>query len=103
LVASGSGESIIPVQIALKAKELGANIALITAASASTLKSIADITLHLSAPTKKSTNEGAKSIQPMSTLFDQSLHIAGDIIVLLIADIINCKTDTLWQYHANLE
>ena len=47
LIASGSGESTLPIAIARLGKEFGAKLALITSAHMSTLKSMSDIVVHL--------------------------------------------------------
>ena len=44
-----------------------------------------------------------KSIQPMSSLFDQALHIYGDIVALGIIEKLKINKKKLWKYHANLE
>ena len=103
LVASGSGESRLPVEIALIAKAQNARLGLITSAHQSTLKSISDFAIHLPCPTKNNPSAGVKSIQPMSALFDQSLHIFGDVVAVLVQQRKGLKTEDLWQYHANLE
>lgn len=103
LVASGSGESVVPLEIAKKAKRLSAKIGLITSARSSTIKGMADFSVHLRCPTKNDPNYGVKSIQPMSTLFDQTLHIFGDVIAMIIQNKMALKKEELWKYHANLE
>lgn len=114
IVASGSGESLIPVQIAKKAKQIGCKILLITSAEKSTIKKISNYIVQLHAPTKsikKNLNESLfdkaskteKSIQPMSSLFDQALHIYGDIVALGIIEKLKINKKKLWKYHANLE
>ena len=47
IVASGSGESILPVNIAKKASELGTKIGLITSAENSSLKNMCDFFVTL--------------------------------------------------------
>ena len=116
IVASGSGESIIPLSIAKKAKLHKTKIALITSAETSSLKKISDIYVTLKAPTKSLTHgkiriqsladeasKSSNSVQPMSTLFDQALHIYGDIISLMIFDQKKYNKNIIWKYHANLE
>ena len=103
LVASGSGESVIPVEIATKAKKFGASVALITSSSSSKLRSLADLVIELKTPTKTNMNDGVSSVQAMSTLFDQSLHLFGDAIAMQILSTSALKSDQLWKYHANLE
>ena len=103
LIASGSGESKLPVEIARIAKKKGARLGIITSARSSTLKSLCDFAVHLPCPTKNDLAAGVASIQPMSALFDQSLHIFGDVIAILVQRRKGLKTEDLWQYHANLE
>lgn len=103
LIASGSGESKLPVQVARIAKNKGATVGLITSAVKSPLKETADFCVHLPAPTKNDKLTGVKSIQSMSTLFDQTLHIFGDMVAILIQERKGLKNSDLWKYHANLE
>ena len=98
IVASGSGESIIPLQISKKAKSVGCKILHITSAKKSSIRSMADFVVELKAPTKvipkiktkdslsDSASKTRVSIQPMSTLFDQALHIYGDIVSVQIIE-----------------
>ena len=58
LIASGSGESKLPAEIARIAKAKGARLALITSASESTIKSLSDVVVHLPCPTKKEPEPG---------------------------------------------
>ncbi len=103
LIASGSGESKLPAEIARLAKKAGAKLALLTSADASTIQLLSDIVVRLPCPTKKEPNRGVKSIQLMSTLFDQSLHIFGDAVALRIQELKHLSSAELWQRHANLE
>ena len=115
IVASGSGESLIPVQIVKKAKSIGCKIFLITSAKKSTIKKMANFYVELKTPTKKdftnnlneslfdSASKSQKSVQPMSSLFDQVLHIYGDIVSLGIIDKLKINKNKLWKHHANLE
>ena len=103
LIASGSGESKLPIQIARIGKNKGATIGLITSSTRSTLKELAGFCIHLPSPTKKDKSAGVKSIQPMSTLFDQALHIFGDTVAKIIQERKGLKNEEIWKYHANLE
>ncbi|MCX6089379.1 MAG: SIS domain-containing protein [Candidatus Atribacteria bacterium] len=103
VVASGSGESKVPVLITRLAREKGAVIALITSAPVSTLKDMADLCVTIPCPTKNDSHRGVESIQPMSTLFDQALHLLGDAVALKISEMKQLKKEELWKYHANLE
>ena len=75
---------------------------------------MADYVVELNAPTKKtklkikeSLSESASktkvSIQPMSTLFDQALHIYGDVVSVQIIEKLRLNKINLWKNHANLE
>jgi 6-phospho-3-hexuloisomerase len=114
IVASGSGESLIPLNITKKAKSIGCKILHITSSKKSSIRKISDYVVELKAPTKivsniktkESLSDSAsktKSIQPMSTLFDQVLHIYGDIVSVQIIEKLRLKKINLWKYHANLE
>jgi len=103
IVASGSGESIIPVVIARKAKSLNARIAHIGSNPDSSLKPITDIFLRIPVKTKLDKPDELKSMQPMTTLFDQTLYLLGDVMSMVIARRKGLDPNRLWVYHANLE
>lgn len=103
LVASGSGESKLPASISEIAKQYNAKIGLITSSQESTIKSMADVVIHLPCPTKMDYSYGVKSIQSMSTLFDQCLHIFGDILCLMLQKRTGQTNEDLKKRHANLE
>tara|TARA_Y100000996_G_C22537831_1_gene648909 strand:- start:1288 stop:1890 length:603 start_codon:yes stop_codon:yes gene_type:complete len=114
IVASGSGESLIPLHITKKAKSIGCKILHITSSKKSSIRNIADYVVELKAPTKivsniktkESLSDAAsktKSIQPMSTLFDQVLHIYGDVVSVQIIEKLRLNKINLWKNHANLE
>ena len=104
----------VPLQITKKAKKIGCKILHITSAKKSSIRKIANYVVELNAPTKKtrhkvkeslsdSASKTKISIQPMSTLFDQALHIYGDIVSVQIIEKLRLKKINLWKYHANLE
>ena len=99
VAGSGSGESLVPVAIARKAKDLGARILYLGASPASTIGRLADLVLHIPGPTKTG---GIASRQPMASLFEQALLLVGDAICLLISR--RAGTDPRsYGRHANLE
>ena len=103
IIASGSGESKLPVEIARIAKSKGARLGLITSAGESTLKKMADFAVHLPCPTKVDAKTGVRTIQAMTVLFDQSLHIFGDVVSMLLQERKGIKNEDMWKFHANLE
>ena len=62
-----------------------------------------DSVLAKVAPAEIDRLAGVESIQSMSTLFDQALHIFGDIVAVLIQERKGLKNKDLWKQHANLE
>lgn len=118
IVASGSGESVIPLNITKKAKKIGCKVLHITSAKKSSIRKLSDFVVEIKSPTKveikkkfkseteslsDSTSKTKKSIQPMSTIFDQALHIYGDLVAIKIIDKMKINKINLWKYHANLE
>lgn len=79
IVGSGSGEKKGLVSMVEKAKYRH-NIAAVTVAPDSTIGKMADITIEIPAQAKAET--GSKSIQPMASLFEQSLLLFYDGVVL---------------------
>ena len=82
VLGSGSGETETTVVLGKIAKREGLRIALVTASTESRLAEIADAVVVLNCPSKNSQPDKAQSIQPMTTLFEQALHIYLDSIVL---------------------
>jgi 6-phospho-3-hexuloisomerase len=103
IVGSGSGESLVPLNIARKAKELNAKVIHIGSNANSSMKDIADIFIRIPVKTKLNLPDEIESNQIMSSLFEQGLYIFGDIVSMLIAQRTGKDIKTLWQYHANLE
>ena len=103
LVASGSGESAIPVAIANIAKQHGARIAHIGSNPQGSVTKIADVFVRIPVTTKLRLSDEIPSQQIMTSLFEQSLYILGDVIAMSIASRKKLKVEEMWQYHANLE
>jgi 6-phospho-3-hexuloisomerase len=104
LIGSGSGATASLVTMAERAKKLGASLALVTILPVSAIARLADVTVRISAPTPKA--DGAarlSSVQPMGSLFEQSLLIFLDIIVLRLMETKSVNSSTMFERHANLE
>ena len=102
IVVSGSGETGFPLFIASKAKSYGAKVAHIGTSKECSMKKYTDLFVKIPASNKKNSNE-KKSVQPMTSLFEQSLLILGDAIAMTIIAKKHIDIPNLWQYHANLE
>ncbi|BEU88626.1 6-phospho-3-hexuloisomerase [Selenomonas sp. TAMA-11512] len=103
IVGSGSGESLFPVAIAQKAKSLGGIIVHIGSNPQSTIAPITDLMIRIPVQTKLYLEDEIKSVQPMSSLFEQSLLLWGDSVACMIQRNRGIDLKSLWQYHANLE
>ena len=103
IVGSGSGASLLPLGIARKAKAIGAKIVHIGSNPNSEMKSIADYMVRIPVRTKLYLEDEIDSSQPMTSLFEQSLLLVGDILAKMIIDERPLDMKSLWQYHANLE
>ena len=103
IVGSGSGETGIPVTIAIIAKKYNAKIVHIGSNSSSTVSSLADLVVRIPCRTKLSLEDEIDSKQPMSSLFEQSLLLFTDIVACMIIGRKKLDMKELWQTHANLE
>lgn len=103
IVGSGSGTSLFPLAIAKKAHSLGAHIVHIGSNPNSPMKDISDFMVRIPVRTKCYLEDEISSSQPMTTLFEQSLLLLGDIIAKMIVERKNINMDSLWRCHANLE
>jgi 6-phospho-3-hexuloisomerase len=102
IVGSGSGETPSLVAMAEKAKAIGATVAAITIHPGSAIGQLADIVIEIPAQSKTDGTSG-KSIQPMGSLFEQSLLLFFDAIILKLMEKKGRTSDTMYGRHANLE
>ena len=103
IVASGSGESIFPLELAKVAKRIGTPVALITARKESRIARVADITIYIPAPTRLGSSKEAKSSQPLGNLFEQSLLLFCDVVAMLVQKKKKLSNEELLRYHTNLD
>ncbi|MFZ7946550.1 MULTISPECIES: 6-phospho-3-hexuloisomerase [Bacillaceae] len=104
ILGTGSGETGSLITYANKAKKLGLNIITLTSFVDSTLGNLADITLQIPAPTPKSDKTSdITSIQPMGALFEQSLLICLDGLIMELMAVKTKDAHQMFQNHANLE
>jgi 6-phospho-3-hexuloisomerase len=104
IVASGSGESVVPLGIAGLARRHGARIAHIGSNPASSLAPLTDLFVRLPVRTRLARADETPSRQIMTSLFEQSLLLLGDALALILAERRRIQDiGSLWQFHANLE
>lgn len=103
IVGSGSGESIIPVAIARKAKEFNAKVVHIGSNQKGSIAYYTDYMVRIPVRTRLYLEDEVDSKQIMTSLFEQALLILGDIIARMIVDEKRIDLRELWRHHANLE
>ncbi|MGM0804373.1 MAG: 6-phospho-3-hexuloisomerase [Bacillota bacterium] len=103
IIGSGSGETKTLVAIAEKAKSLGGTVAAITISPESTIGELADITVRLPGITKDQSEGDFKTIQPMGSLFEQTMLLIYDAIILRFMEKKGLDSNKMYGKHANLE
>jgi len=104
IIASGSGETSSLIAMARKAKAIGALLATVTIRPNSSIGVLADLSVTIPAPTPKAdVTVDFKSIQPMGSLFEQSLQLFFDAVILKLMEKRGIDSDTMFTRHANLE
>lgn len=101
LIASGSGETDNLLEHARKAKKLGAEVILLTTAEHSALGQLSDVCICFEAGAKNQKDN--VSIQPMGTLFEQSIFIFFDVVVLFLMKKLSLTGEDMYRLHNNLE
>lgn len=103
IIGSGSGETNTLIAIAEKAKSLGGKIAAITISPDSSIGEIADIVVKLPGVTKDQSAGDYKTIQPMGSLFEQTMLLFYDAVILRIMEKKGLDSNKMYGKHANLE
>jgi 6-phospho-3-hexuloisomerase len=104
VIGSGSGETGSLVSMATKAKKLEAGLALVTIFPESSMGALADLVVQIPAPTAKSEAQtGFVSMQPMGSLFEQSLLLFLDAVIVRLMERQGKDSKTMFMRHANLE
>ena len=90
-------------KVAQLGKKAGAKVALITAHPESDIGKISDVILRLPAQVLRGAKDEIPSIQPMASLFEQTLLILCDIIALLLIDKLGTTGEDMEKMHTNLD
>ena len=98
---SGSGKTGSVLNPSQKAKENGVSLVSVTSKADSPLGKIGDATIVVPGATKA--GNGVKSIQLLSTLFDQSVHITLDVLCLMLSRRDHISNESAKSTHSNLE
>jgi 6-phospho-3-hexuloisomerase len=102
IIGSGSGETKSMTGMAEKAKGIGGTLAVCTIAPHSTLGRLADIVIKIPGLLKETTDSN-RTIQPMGSLFEQTLLLFFDAVILRLMEKKSLDSDRMYLRHANLE
>jgi 6-phospho-3-hexuloisomerase len=105
VIGSASGETGHLIEIAKKAKKIGGKIFVISVFPESTLGKMADTILRIPAYTDKipESEENKKNILPGGSMFESSMLILLDSMIIPLGTDQNIDTDKYFNRHANLE
>lgn len=104
VIGSGSGRTESLLAMARKARKLGARILLLTIDPKSPIAGLCDCVIEIPAPSPKATGgDAVASMQPMGSLFEQSLFILFDTLIVLLMRREGASADEMFKRHANLE
>jgi 6-phospho-3-hexuloisomerase len=103
VAVSGSGTTASILRAAEAGQRVGARVVAVTSAADSALAQLSGECLIVPAATKHRREGEPMTAQPLSSLFDQCVHIALDAICLLIASQRGIDNDTAVRAHANTE
>lgn len=103
IVGSGSGSTGSILKLVEIAKSKGIRIALVTSTESSPMRSLADASVVLNTPNKSRETFQALSVQPMTTLFEQTLSIFLDSVVLDLMAKFGETSESMWGRHNVIE
>ncbi len=105
IIGSGSGQTTSMLAIVAQARRQGARILLFTTDATSPLAEQADYRVVIPAPAFKTAEpvHGVISMQPLGTLFEQSLLILCDWLILDLMQRTGVSAAQMVERHANLE
>lgn len=105
VIGSGSGSTESLRVMAGRAKAAGARLVLLTILPDSPIGRVSDVVLRIPAPSPKAKGaaQTVRSIQPMGSLFEQSLFLLCDALILVLMHKNEMSSEEMFTRHANLE
>lgn len=103
IFTSGSGEIGHIHYVASEVKKTGATIALVTGVPGRKTSALADIILWVPASVFHGDDKVVPSIQPMGNLFEQSLFILFDLMIMKLVDESDTSFEAMAARHRNFE
>lgn len=86
-----------------KAKEAGAKLALLTPSNQGYILEIADVVLHVPAAAYNAVGNFVPSSQLMGNLFEQTLFILYDLLIMMLREEMNIGVAEMVNRHRNVE
>jgi 6-phospho-3-hexuloisomerase len=103
IITTGSGEIGHLHYVTEKAKEANATIVIVTGTPDRKTPQLADLVLWVPACVYNGKDNVVPSIQPMGNLFEQSLFITFDLIIMLLKDELGITYTDMSGRHRNVE
>jgi len=103
IIGSGSGNTESVVSIAEIARSKGLDVICVTANVNSKIARLSSSIIHLNCQTKESVAESKLSIQPMTTIFEQSLLIFLDALVIQLMETMGENNESMLKRHNVIE
>jgi 6-phospho-3-hexuloisomerase len=99
VACSGTGTTLLPLYMARKARKIGARVVALTANPKSPLAKLSHLLIKIPAPLER----GQGTRQPARSLFEQTLFLFLDSVVLTAMHELRIPGGRLGRRHANLE
>ncbi len=105
IIGSGSGRTTSLCAMAEQARRLGAQVLLFTTDAESPLARLSDLQVVIPAPSFRVMDDmhDSISVQPLGTLFEQSMLILCDSLILGLMRRTRISAVQMFAHHANLE
>ncbi|MYL30342.1 6-phospho-3-hexuloisomerase [Halobacillus halophilus] len=103
IIGSGSGETATLAAVTEKARRLGGKTAAVTIQPDSTIGRMADLTIQMPGAPKDRDRQDFGTIQPMGSLFEQTMLVLYDALILGLMEKKGLDSETMYGRHANLE
>lgn len=99
VACSGTGRTLLPLYMARKARKIRARVVSLTASGRSPLAGLSNLTIIIPAPLER----GRDTRQPARSLFEQTLFLYLDSVILTAMHEFRISNHRLRRRHANLE
>ena len=96
IIGSGSGETQSLVSMAQKAKGIGSAVAVVTVNLESRIGKLSDAIVRLPGTTKEQNQGSLVTVQPMASLFEQTMLIVLDAVILRLMEMKELHSENMF-------